>query len=774
MLSDYRSEKWFNIFTEVLLKTLRSAYLSASVADFVMCSIEAMSPQISIPLNDRIVILENLWKVFQNVAPVSQIQITPEIKTTWERALQAFRTPITIDLDRISEIFECKLTFEKAQAKPDEPVNLELYVRSRTDVPFKLKNFAIFLNDTNSNHRLVARKFMELRTREDGDEIRARDIQHDDFMIEPHKFYKLFFSGDKYQFMENVELSVVRLEMQMGSEHQYVILTQTTSLNQAKTFKTYNPHGDFMDDVRINSTCYIIPTFHVSTQIDQTAQPMLLNEYFSVVTNITNSFDVCLENVGIGVAIPPNLRNSVFLATDLTAPTQKLLSQIQIDVGQLQAQSNAKITYYITSVVEGNIELNQKIWYQTQNMHVKQVSPPSSLTNALHFESPPPTKPLEKTSRKRNLSSHNIKTEYSEEHVRKVRDDIVIIPCIEEMQITAKYYTLSRQALMRAYKHEDFVLRLNAEVKGSSIDILDTHLITDFNVTEKKYSGVRKFEGVKITRGTRLEEVHILCSTATSTEWVTKGKYESEKNSLIYRRNRGGILMTTPGEPNKTPMGMMMGGGGISTVTNVNLGGGGMNDSFTGVITNPTGDDLGFNKNLLAKLPTNSTIIGSTSLSNSQMFNLNIAANDPMGNDLMTTSFMTPPNTLVGLTSSISRGGGGVPYDEISGGGKVAGTPSNTVKCIHNRALDAIDLVDGGRRGFFKNSKSLVGPDGFPIFGVFSVRWRRTGSIEENESKFIINGIGKKLSFYALNLKFKSNFTVNIRIFKANSKLSIL
>jgi len=65
MLSDYRVDKWFKVFTEVLLKTLRSAYLSASIADYILCSIEAMSSKILIEQTERIVILENLWKVFQ-------------------------------------------------------------------------------------------------------------------------------------------------------------------------------------------------------------------------------------------------------------------------------------------------------------------------------------------------------------------------------------------------------------------------------------------------------------------------------------------------------------------------------------------------------------------------------------------------------------------------------------------------------------------------------------------------------------------------------------
>lgn len=65
MLPDYRVDKWYSIFTQVLLKTLRSAYLSASVNDFISCSIEALSGHILIETNERINYLENLWKVYE-------------------------------------------------------------------------------------------------------------------------------------------------------------------------------------------------------------------------------------------------------------------------------------------------------------------------------------------------------------------------------------------------------------------------------------------------------------------------------------------------------------------------------------------------------------------------------------------------------------------------------------------------------------------------------------------------------------------------------------
>lgn len=64
MLSDYRGEKWFTIFNDILLKTVQSSILAASINDFVSTSIEALSPSIKIGKIERQNILENLWKVF--------------------------------------------------------------------------------------------------------------------------------------------------------------------------------------------------------------------------------------------------------------------------------------------------------------------------------------------------------------------------------------------------------------------------------------------------------------------------------------------------------------------------------------------------------------------------------------------------------------------------------------------------------------------------------------------------------------------------------------
>lgn len=129
MLSEYRAEKWNVIFTQVLLKTLRSAFLSASIPDFIACSIESLSKHIQMKLPERIVILENLWKVFQKVPPLTQSQIVPELHTSWEKALETFNTKLSFDLDKITELFDCTVKFERNQIQHDDVVRVNLLMR---------------------------------------------------------------------------------------------------------------------------------------------------------------------------------------------------------------------------------------------------------------------------------------------------------------------------------------------------------------------------------------------------------------------------------------------------------------------------------------------------------------------------------------------------------------------------------------------------------------------------------------------------------------------
>ncbi|XP_058120118.1 trafficking protein particle complex subunit 11 isoform X2 [Anopheles coustani] len=717
MLTDYRVDKWYTLFTQVLLKTLHSAYLSASVPDFVACSVEALSPRIAMEKQERILILENLWKVFHNVSPVSSSQIAPELTNNWQTALASFSNPvIKLDLDRLNDLLECRLTFEKRQIRNDEKLQLQLYVRSLTEVPLKLKNFSILLTDLKSSSvRIAASQYGEYASETSAGELKPIE----EFILEPEKCYRILFVGDRYLFTESVDVHIFRLELQMGSERTYAVLSVREKLNPSKPFKTYNPHRDCMESIAIISSCYIIPTFHLGSQTKPTNQPMLTNEFYQVTTKISNHSDLCLQNVGVNISVPQTLRNNVFVTTDLNAPLQKIHSHVQIDIGELQMQSSTMVSYYLTSLVAGNVELRQKMYYQMENLHQSKTAPGGgpAVANggggAVTVDSPStPNSEKEDLARllanEKNLqkyvNNHNVKIEYLPDgQVRKIKEDTVVVPCVEEIKLTGRFYTLSRDALGQAYRNEDFLLRVNVEVKSPDpIDILETQFISDHNIIEKPYQGIGAARGTGMRPASRFEELKLLSAINCTRDWVSQADYRSGDTRLVFNRSRTPDHGTTtlPPPSQSSPV------------------------------------DEQYNKNLLSKLPTNATIIGKGN----------------NGPNIMTTStgsveeFKVKPlplgdhGSLAGTSTKAGAGG--------LGGADPAELGKTVTKSVYTRAIDCVQLTNNERNGFINAGYNRVdagappGQMAWPIFGLYCVRWCRSSTPHViNESKYIINGI---------------------------------
>lgn len=127
-----------------------------------------------------------------------------------------------------------------------------------------------------------------------------------------------------------------------------------------------------------------------------------------------------------------------------------------------------------------------------------------------------------------------------------------------------------------------------------------------------------------------------------------------------------------------------------------------------------------YKSNLLSKIPINSTIVPNL-MNTSQMPGvMNKSFSDIKGrsSDLLTSSFI----------------------DTI--GTKDESKSAMVSKTIYNKAIDSFQLTDYCR-GFLKEGSFSEMNNSVPVFGVYCIRWRRSGCTEENETKLIVNGIGK-------------------------------
>lgn len=117
-----------------------------------------------------------------------------------------------------------------------------------------MRKFSVIVTDSKNNFKLNSTHYCEYST-----QIPENLIEITEFLMEPNKCYKILFSGEQYQFVENVEVQIVRLEIEMGSDRNFAILTMSSSMNKILPFKPYNPHSDCLQNIQLTYSCYIIP-----------------------------------------------------------------------------------------------------------------------------------------------------------------------------------------------------------------------------------------------------------------------------------------------------------------------------------------------------------------------------------------------------------------------------------------------------------------------------------------------------------------------------------
>lgn len=379
---------------------------------------------------------------------------------------------------------------------------------------------------------------------------------------------------------------------------------------------------------------------------------MLLNEYYKIQINLTNTHSDTLRNVTAKIFLPANSKNRVFLTKCATDSQTRLKSCIQFDVGEMAANSNHSIDYFIISMTEGNIELKQSLCYE-----VIDTSDSNTLPAAEKEGSPTePTAPSTFTASEEHL---DIMVERLEGNVvRKRHDDILIVPCVEEFSFETKFYTLDRKALTSCYENEEFLMRICLRTKSPfNIDIIDAFFIADPNISEKSNFNSH-FIKSNISRGSAMENVLTLSPLKTSSDWITKEKLKEvpDASSLF-----------------------------IKSKVDLNI----LKDKTNEIQANVKDEEDPFS----------------------------IKKKDLKSLDYNTTS------------------------DE---------------KLNINNVLDVVDLMEGEnhKKGFINAKINVlqgkINVDQSKKFGLYCIKWRKTNSEIVNESKFLIEGVGKLEIFYLI------------------------
>lgn len=248
----------------------------------------------------------------------------------------------------------------------------------------------------------------------------------------------------------------------------------------------------------------------------------------------------------------------------------------------------------------------------------------------------------------------------------------------------------------------------------------------DYNVTQRAYSKQGK-RLAKYSKGQQLRDVLILRAQHSSNEWIT-GK------EMLENRQTGPFNRTK--SVDKT-------------------------DFKAKIAKMPSKPTYKSPDNLLSKVPINATVTSGGQI-------LKTGSNTPMSTSI-NDDLNTSKNDIEVMTMSTST----LNLNKMAGDSTTRNVLVN--KNIYNTALDAFHLIDHCKGFLNKDSVGSTATSGENNLGVYCIRWRRSGTNVENETKLLVNGldiVDAPLNIYCYfeeKVYVKMPMTLTITLFNTSS-----
>lgn len=142
MLWDFRTEKWWILLTDILVKAVRCSYLVANIQDYLLLSLEILGSCVMASQDEKKKVYYNLHRLLKKQMPDSdsnlqQADVETAVKL-WKAALETDHLAVSLDMTSIVSCIDCKARFLQNKYEVDQNILVEVYIR------YQLTYHAIF------------------------------------------------------------------------------------------------------------------------------------------------------------------------------------------------------------------------------------------------------------------------------------------------------------------------------------------------------------------------------------------------------------------------------------------------------------------------------------------------------------------------------------------------------------------------------------------------------------------------------------------------------
>ncbi|CAG2258149.1 TRAPPC11 [Mytilus edulis] len=277
---DYRAERWWLLLTSILDISLKCAYLTAKVQDYVSNCMELIGTYSKCSVEEKTRIQMNLIKVMSNDQPEPEPGLDPQGSEAARRLWQtSMDTPcsFTIEMQNIVPFVECKARFTVDTVSADKEIELDVFLRASCQFPVRFSKLSVFFSNQLYNQYCIVIDGHGVSAASESESTGA------DLYLVPGKpkSYKFSFLPVKDDVDTQLEITAVVLEFGL----------ETGSLGK---LKWVGGGGDAVTPLQTALVTHRPANVNFTLHHDP---PCLLNEFYQLVIDVENKESLDIMDV---------------------------------------------------------------------------------------------------------------------------------------------------------------------------------------------------------------------------------------------------------------------------------------------------------------------------------------------------------------------------------------------------------------------------------------------------------------------------------------------
>ncbi|XP_069669154.1 trafficking protein particle complex subunit 11 [Periplaneta americana] len=426
MLWDYRCEKWWRLLTNILTLALNCAYLSASIQDYVVLSLEALGSSSQFPSDQKTRIYNNVMKLLKKSIPDPEPDVPEDelkhVQDEWFSVINSEPLSVSVDMSNITACVESKARFTQSHYKADQFVEIEVYIRSCCPHPLQFSRISVTVNNPSySSEFVVCESKPQEGPASDNPLLLFHCNQVRSYVC---KFLPVVQDVGK-------EIQIGSILVQLGSDKERSVVLRFTGTGTETTaneglhpeLQHFRPSPQNMPDFDNVSP---LATAEITSRDSKLKlevihdSPALLGEWYPIRLFLENAEDQKVTGISINVNLQtsgdePSIEQATQLCENVTGESVPL--PLLLSVADLEKNTSKEKCFHLRAHRVGNRNIVVKITYM-------------------------------------------MTTERDSQRVENscLKEELINVPVVKPFDITAKFFSLKFEPIAKTFAKEPFIV----------------------------------------------------------------------------------------------------------------------------------------------------------------------------------------------------------------------------------------------------------------------------------------------------------------------------